>query len=474
MIEKKHDASYILSKKNIFFIILAFAIVSFFYFLPEQSGLSHAGQIMIGILLMGAVLWITEPIPLAVTGLLIMIMQPLLGVVSAQEVFASFGSQAVFFLIGAFIIAGAIEKHGLHKRFALRLLSYFKNNPRFFTLGVMISCALLSFIIPEHAVAALFLPIVISILIAVKVIPKQSNFGKSSVLAVAFGCSIGSLGTLVGGARNPLTIGFLSSLDPPITISFFSWMIYAMPVVFLSLPLVWIVLQLVFPVEKIDISEAKKEIEKQVREAGNMNKQEYKVLFVLILTVCLWLFFSSPEYLGLAVIAIVGSILLFFMGCISWKDVEERVPWGIILLYGGAITLGIGMQKTGAGSWLARQLFQNIGANPYLVIFLLIVFTVLLTNSMSNVGAVAILLPFGLAIAGEIPGISSLFASMLIALSGGLAFMLIIATPGNAITYSSGFYSTRDLFKAGSIASGIGILVIFLVAIFYWRGVLGL
>ena len=464
--------STLLSSRDVFFIALAFLIVALFYLLPSPDGLTHNGQVMIGILFMAAILWITEPIPLAVTGLMIMIAQPMLGVIPAVDVFSSFGNQAVFFLIGAFIISGAIEKHGLHRRMAFKFLSHFEKNPRIFTLGIMFSCALLSFVMPEHGVAALFLPIIVSILIAMKLVPRQSNFGKVSMLCIAYGCSIGSLGTLIGGARNPLTIGVLSDIG--ITVTFFDWMKYSMPVVFIALPLVWLVLQFSFPIEIKDVTMAKKEIDNQLAIAGKMGRSEVLVLVILVFTVLLWIFFSSFPYLGLAVIAILGGILLFLTGCISWKDVEKRVPWGIILLYGGAITLGMGMQSTGAGEWIAHLLFKNVGSNPYLVIFAIIIFTILLTNAMSNIGAVAILLPIGIAISAEIPGISPLFASMIIALSGGLAFMLVIATPGNAITYSSGYFSTRDLFKAGSVSNIICILVIFTVAVVYWKGILGL
>ena len=478
--EKKEDYKLIkgklptMTKKDILLVGIAFLVVLIFYFLPSQEGLSHNGQVMIGILIMGGILWITEPIPLAVTGLLIMIIQPIVGIMPAKDVFSSFGNQAVFFLIGAFILASAIEKHGLHKRIALRLLSFFETSPRILTFGIMISCAFLSFVMPEHGVAALFLPIVVSILIAMKSIPRESNFGKISLLAIAYGCSIGSLGTLIGGARNPLTVGILSDLDPPILVSFFDWMIYAMPIVFISLPLVWIVLHISFPIEVKSINRAKREINNQVSKAGKMGRYEILVSGILILTIVLWIFFSSQEYFGLAVIAILGSAFLFFTGCITWKDVERRVPWGIILLYGGAITLGIGMQQTGAGSWIAHQLFSIIGNHPYLVILGLIILTILLTNVMSNVGAVAILLPIGIALSTEIPGVSPLFASLLVALSGGLAFMFVIATPGNAIAYSSGYFSSRDLLKAGVIANIICIGVVFLVAILYWKGVLGL
>ena len=461
-----------LPRKEIFIVAVAFLVVVFFYFLPSQEGLTHEGQVMIGILIMGAILWITEPIPLAVTGLLIMIIQPIVGVMPAKDVFASFGNQAVFFLIGAFILAAAVEKHGLHRRIALKFLSYFETSPRMFTFGIMTSCALLSFVMPEHGVAALFLPIITSILIAMKVIPRQSNFGKISMLSVAYGCSIGSLGTLVGGARNPLTIGMLSDLTPPINVTFFQWMLYSTPVVFISLPLVWLILQLVFPIEIADVKNAKKEINRQVTLEGKIRSKELTVLLILTMTIVLWILFSSYQYFGLAAIAILSGVLLFLTGSISWKDVEKRVPWGIILLYGGAITLGIGMQKTGAGGWLANIIFNMVGDNIYLVILIMILFTILLTNVMSNIGAVAILLPLGIAIADKIPGVSPLLSSMIIALCGGLAFLLVISTPGNAITYSSGYFSTRDLFKAGGLANIICVMIVFLVAVFYWIGVL--
>jgi len=473
-LSSKLYAPFVHSKRfNIISLFIAFFILFLFYIIPySPPGLTENGKMMLGILITAAILWITEPIPLAATGLLIMILQPLFGIISSEEIYSTFGNQAVFFLIGAFIIAAAVETHGLHRRIALKFLKYFENTPRKFTFGIMLSTALLSFIMPNHGVAALFLPIITSILLAMKIIPKESNFGKVSILSIAYGCSIGSLGTLIGGARNPLTIGFLA--DAGITVTFLEWMIYAVPVVVVSLPIVWFILQFVFPIEINDVTKAKNEIEQQVAMEGKIKKEELIVLSVLIFTVSLWIFFSHYTYFGLAGIALLGSILLFLTGSISWKDVEKKVPWGIILLYGGAITLGLGMQQTGAGSWIAQNLFDVMSGNVYLVIFSLILFTILLTNVMSNTGAVAVLLPIGLAISNEIPGISPLFSSMIIALSGGLAFIFIIATPGNAITYSSGYFSTKDLFKAGTIANFACIAILFVIAIVYWKGIIGL
>ena len=475
MIQKKANKQiFEITKKDIFFMFIAFLVLAIFWITAEYNlipqGLEPEGQKMIGILVMAGILWITEPIPLPVTGLLIIILQPILHIMKPEQVFSSFGNQAVFFLIGAFIIAAAIEKHNLHKRIALLFLSRFDQNPRLFTLGIMFSCAFLSFIMPEHGVAALFLPIVVSILVAMKIVPKKSNFGKISMLSIAYGCSIGSLGTLIGGARNPLAIAQLAKEG--IYIGFFEWMVIAVPIVLISLPLVWLILQFAFPIELNDIKDAKKEIESQVKETGRIKQKELLVLFVLIGTIIGWILFSNYVYIGLAVIAVLGAFTLFILGCVNWKDVEKRVPWGIILLYGGAITLGYGILETGAGSYLANQIISLSSFNIYLMILLMIVITVIITNIMSNVAAVAIILPIGISISKEIIGLNPLIATMIIALSGGLAFMFVISTPGNAITYSAGYYTTKDLFKAGVLANMLCVVVIFLVAIVYWMEIL--
>jgi len=467
--ERSVSELYPLERRDISFVALAFAAVALSALLPVAPGLTRAGQVMLGILMMAVILWVTTPIPIAVTALLVMVMQPLLDVVPAVDVFHAFGNEAVFFLIGAFILASAIERHGLHRRIALRFLRAFRGSPWLFTLGVMVSSALLSFIMPEHGVVALFLPIVTSILIAMRVVPGQSNFGRVSMLCIAYGCSIGSLGTPIGGARNPLTISVLA--DAGINVSFFEWMSYSTPVVFIALPVVWLILHFTFPIEVDDIADARKKIDDQVREMGSLDRPEMTVAGILAVTIGLWMFASQE--LGLAVIALLGGALLFFTGTISWEDVEKRVPWGVVLLYGGAITLGTSLKQTGAAEWIV-DIIVGGGSHAYVIVFVLIVLTIVITNFISNTAAVAMLLPIGLAIAGEIPGVSPLLSSMTIALSGGLAFMLVIATPGNAITYSAGYFSTRDLLKGGSIANLVCIGVIFAVAMLYWKGVLGL
>lgn len=455
-------------KKNFIYIAIAIIILAITVIIPAPEGLDESGKRMIGILLVGVILWTSEAIPLAVTGLLIIILQPILNISKPIEVFSAFGNTAIFFLIGAFILAAGIEKYNIHKRIALYFLKGFENSPRLFSFGIMLCSALLSFIIPEHAVAALMMPIVLSVFLALKVVPRISNFGKLCMLSIAYGCSIGSLGTLIGGARNPVTLGFLQETQG-INLTFVDWMVYSLPIVFISLPIIWIVLISLFPIEIKNLRPARELIDKEVKELGDISSNESVIIAILVGTILGWIFLSSyfPESWDLAIVALLGCVAMFLSGTLTWKDVEERVPWGIILLYGGAITLGVGLINTNAAEWLAENIL-GFTMNPVLVVLILIVLTVLLTQIMSNTAAVIVLLPIGVGM-GSVIGLHPLGTSLVIALSGGLAFMLIIATPGNAITYSAGYFTTRDLFKAGLVTGTICIFIVFIIAITYWQ-----
>jgi len=462
------------SKQRIAVLVSAIVILVIFYLIPTPDGLTDSGKMMLGILVVGILLWVSEAIPLAITALLVIILQPILYIFEPNQVFTSFGNVAIFFLIGAFIIASAVEKHNLHKRIALIFLRKFEHSPKFFTLGIMLCSAFLSFIIPNHAVALLMMPIVLSILVTLNVIPRFSNFGKVSMLSIAYGCSIGSLGTLVGGARNPVAVGFLETYRSEaypngITVTFLEWMLYAIPVVLISLPIIWLLLIYFYPIEIKDLKEVSIKLTSDIEKLGPISNKEITVTAILIGTVIAWIIIPTLfSYIGLAVIAVASGIAMFFSGSIEWKDIEQRVPWGIILLYGGAISLGIGMVETGAAEWLADNILLLSGDNLVVTIFILILITVIFTNTMSNTAAVAMILPIGAGFALALD-ISPLFTSMLIALAGGLAFILVIATPANAITYSAGYYSSKDLIRTGLIANLICILVLFLIAISYWR-----
>lgn len=316
--------------KKYVYIFIAFLFVILSAVMPTPEGLTRDGQIMIGILAMAVFLWLTEAIPLPATGLLIMVLQPLLGIDSAKNVFSNFGNKAVFFILASFILASAIEKYGLHEKMAVHFLKIFGTSPRIFIFGVMVTGAFLSFIMQEHGVAALLLPILMQILILMKVVPKESNFGIATMLALTYGTTIGSWGTLLGGARNPLTVGFLDEIG--YSLNFLDWMKMNIPIVLISLPIVTIIILTFFPPEIENIRNAITGIES---EAGKkrIGKEGKGVAGILIATIFLWVFFSDK--IGVAVIALLSVASLFIFGFIKWEDIEKRVQWGIILVYGG-------------------------------------------------------------------------------------------------------------------------------------------
>ena len=451
------------------YVAISLFIVILTIVVPTPDGLSRDGLIMFGILFMAVILWITEAIPLAATGLLIIALQPLLGIVDSKEVFSNFGNKAVFFILASFMLAAAAEKFGLHKRIAVKLLKVFGKSPSFFIFGIMTVGAFLSFFMQEHAVAALLLPILLHILIIMKILPKLSNFGISTMIALTFGTSIGSWGTLLGGARNPLTVGFLDEVG--YSISFFDWMKMSMPIVFITLPIVTLILLTLYPPEKHDINGAIKTLEEDVQQLGKFILEEKLVLFVYVATVIGWILFSDT--IDVAVIALISALLLFFLRLVDWEDIEKRVQWGIIFLYGGAITMGKALETTGAAHWLATKILPLFGGNEVAILACLIFFTFLLTNVMSNTAAVATMLPISIGIASQ-AGISPVLAAMTVAIAGGGAFMFVIATPGAAIAYSSGYITQRQLSKAGFIAGMLCMTVVLFTAVFYWKPILGL
>ena len=447
------------------YLILAIFVLFLSLVSPTPKGLSYSGQVVLGIFAFTIILWISEAIPIAVTSLLIFVLLSVLNVVEAKDAFLGFGNSVVFFLIGAFLLAAAIERHNLHLRVALTILSRFGKNSYQLLLGVIITGGALSMLMPEHAVVALFLPVLLGILHSFDLELSDSSFAKSILLALTFSASIGSMGSLLGGARNPLAITLYTATTGS-EVSFLDWMIAAVPIVALMLLLLYIVLRLVFPHEQIDVEVAKTHMMKQVSRLGKMGFNEKKTLAIYIFAIVLWITLGTK--MGLAVVAIVASALLFVTRTITWKDAEEYMPWGIVFLYGGAVSLGFSLVETGAAEFITNNLMVLVGGNP---LFILLFFTVLcigLSNIMSNSATVAVILPIAMTVMVTL-GFPPVIAMYTVAMASALVFLLIIGTPGNAIVYSSEVLSPRDFIKAGKWLSIVAILIFPTIAFLWWR-----
>ncbi|MCK4267472.1 MAG: DASS family sodium-coupled anion symporter [Actinomycetia bacterium] len=431
---------------------------------PTPAGLTVDGQRALAAFVICLILWLTRLIPLAVTSLLAITLIQLLGVMESGEAFALFGNQAVFFILGAFILAAALMKTGLSSRIALFFLSKFGGSPKQLLLGALIVPAFLSFWMPEHAVAAMLFPIIIEIVRALRTKPRTGNFGHAIFLSLAWGAAIGGVGTFLGGARNALAVGILKQTTGQF-IGFFEWMIAVVPMVFAMLIIAYFVINRFFPSDIDSVEEAVDVLKKRNKQMGKPSIEERMVGLIMLLTVAAWVFLGSA--VELASIAIVAVVSLFVFQLVKWRDLEGYVNWGIILMYGGAIALGFALEDTGAAAWLAQVLITRWTTSPMIIIIVLAFISILLTEGMSNAAVVAMLVPVGLGIA-DTHGIDPRVIVFAIAVPAGLGFAIPMGNPPNAIAYSSGYIDPKRMLKVGLLLDLCAWVVFVLMAKYYW------
>lgn len=453
-------------------LLISFSILLVGLLVPHPESLSSEGFRCLCLFCTCLLLWVTHALPLAVTSLFAIIGCPLLGILPPKDTYHLFGNGAVFFILGAFILSAGLMKTGLCSRFALLFLTRFKRSPRFLLSGIMCSAGFMAFWIPEHAVAALLFPIVLVIAKALNLSQGKSNYGKALFLSLAWGSVIGGVATLLGGARNPLALGMLREQypDPRYSIGFLGWMIKVVPIVIIMMILARVIIRLCFPSEVKDVTPAITVLQEKTRELGPLSFNEIKVFAILVCAVLLWI--SVSERLGLATVSLMAAVALFVVRTVTWEDVEDYVNWGVILMYGGAITLAAALDITGTAKWLIHATFGSAQFPPFLLIILLTVAAKLLTEAISNVATVAILLPLGFSL-GEASGVNPVVIVFTVAVSSGLAFCLPMGTPPNAICFSSGYYRVADVLKAGILLNVLGTLLFLLMVKFYW-GLIGL
>lgn len=441
--------------------ILIFTVI---LLLPSPEGLSTAGKNSFAVFFLCLSLWVSQMLPLSVTGLLGIALMPLLNILGPEETFALFGNKAIFFILGALILAAGLYQTGLGTRIAAKIIGTFGKSPRQLLVGVLLSSGLLSCIMPEHAVAALLFPIVLEIATILELEPLKSNYGKLLFLAMAWGAIAGGITTFLGGARNLLAVGLLEK-QYNISIGFFEWIKYSWPIPALLLTVVAFMMTKVFEVDISNIDKANEELKKRLQEAGEMSIREKKLSIVLVIVICSWLFLS--QVIDISVTAILGGVLTFVVGVVEWQDIEEYINWSVLLMYGGAIVVATSLVKTGATDWLSQAVFAQVELPPFIFLVCLVIFTNLLTEGVSNVAAVAIVLPLAYSV-GEAYSLNPIIITLSVALPGGLAFMLPMGTPPNAIAFSSGFYRVQDAVKLGIMLDVIAWLIYILVARFYW------
>ena len=444
---------------------LALAIL----FLPTPAGLTEQGQRGLSVLALCVVWWLLTPVALPVTSMLGMALLALLGVFSPEEAMALFGNQAVFFVIGVFVMAAAMLQTGLSTRLALWTMRRMARTENSLAGAVLFLSTVLCFFVVSHAVAALMLPIVLGLIRALDLGP-GSRTARRLMLSMAWGTIIGSNLTLLASARASLALQVYGThaavqgdaLQP---IGFLEFTQATILICVILLALAWIVLRIALAPEGIAMEPALERLNQRVTDLGSMSAAEWKTILVLVLMVptLVWL---GPEY-GLGTLALVFASALFALGVLQWEAAETYVNWGIVLLYGGAIAIGAGLAQSGAMGWVADFLLPPPGTHPVLSLALIVVLGLVCSSFVANAAVIALLLPV-LLIAAPTIGLESRALAVALSIATGVAFSLPVSTPALAMAWGTGYVRNRDGLVYGVLLSLLSIPVVVIVAVFFW------
>ena len=436
---------------------------------PAPGGLSTDAWMTAGIALLMVSWWISEALPIAATSLLPLVLFPLLGGGTMQEAAAPFANPLIFLFMGGFLIATAMTRWNLHKRIALHVIRRVGTSPQALIMGFMLATAFLSMWVSNTATAVMMLPVALSVVALAdpgaadpkSAAPSQQRFALVLLLCVAYGANIGGMGTLIGTPPNAFMAAFFES-EFGYTITFARWLLVGLPVVALGLPLTYLVLtKVVFPFETGQIAGGRALIESELKKLGPPSRGECLVAFVFVITALLWitrpLIAAALPGLTDAGIAMMGGLVLFVLPvnlrrgefAHTWKAANE-LPWGTLLLFGGGLSLAAAMTRTGLSAWIGDSL-GFVDLFPVLLIILVVTAVIIfLTELTSNIATTATFLPLLAALAigtGESPMLLAIPA----VLAASCAFMLPVATPPNAIIYSSDRVTVPQMARAGIV-----------------------
>ena len=439
--------------------------------LPTPVGLSIEAHRAMAVFALCIVWWFTTPVDLPVTALLGLALVSILGVLPAPEVFSYFGNQAIFFVIGVFLVAAVMMRTGLSARLALVLLSRLAIDEDRLAAGILVLATGLCSVIVSHAAAAILLPIVLDVLRALKQ-EHGSAFARRAVLSMAWGTVLGSNLTLLSSARASLALqlrdAHVASLGVDVSstaVTFGSFVTASLPLVVLGFVPVYYVLKWAFPPTNVPMEPAVRMLRARVRELGPMQQQEKTTIAIVgIMVVAIVLF---GEQYGLGSLALAISSLLFFFRVITWKEVERWVNWGVILLYGGTIALGKVLGVTGAAEWIVTDLLPLQNVSPWAFVAVYTWGAMILTELISNSGVVVLLLPIGLQVATQL-GIDPSVLVFLTVFPTGMSCAMPTGTPAMAMVMGTGFVHPRDTVVRGVLMDHILWLILLGVAFFLW------
>ena len=414
--------------------------------LPTPEGLTISGYHTLIIVIIAILLIISEPIPLPATALLIIILEVVFGIASPNAAANSFMSDAVFFIMGSLMLAVAIVSQGLDTRLALGIIRLTGNRTWKIVLGFVGISALLSSFIGEHTVTAMMMPVGLTLVrFTNQDISKSKTLTSLILFSIAYGSAIGSIGTPSGGGRNVIMLDYWRGFGIA-DISYLEWMKYTYPMLLVEIPLATLILWFTFKPEHKILDSAVRKLKVQVAKSGHIKGREILAILIFIAVFLGWVFLSPM--IGLGIVALLGVVLYLIFGLIKWEDLNRNTNWGVIILFGAAISLGVQMTETGAAMWVAEQAISGLKfITPNIEIlrwFVAVFLTGIMTNLLSNAATVAVIGPIVLNMGGD-----QILLGFSTAIASAFAYLTVVASPTCMIIHSSGLITSRDYLKAG-------------------------
>ncbi|MBU4425551.1 MAG: DASS family sodium-coupled anion symporter [Proteobacteria bacterium] len=435
--------------------------------------------------------FMTECIPLPGVAFCIGLILVFTGVVTRQEVAMLYWDDACWFIMGSLMFAAAFVKTGVDKRMCLMMFKKLAvPSAKWVTLIFFIIISPLAAFISDHALAAMFLPIGMLLYqnSLTREVPEDKELAKMLMIAIAMACNIGGPGAPSGGARNVIMMTYLNDMFG-FDIGYFQWVTYCFPFILVMIPVTWFMVNLRFKPRITSLAPAMNQLQREIGKMGGWNSKQIWALIIFVVMVYGWFtekaFYNMgiyPVRLGIGVIAVAGAVAYLLAGVVNWRDYQERVDWGVVWLYAGAIIFGRTLDSTGAAYWLARSVIDGLaplGMDAGLPLMATSNgLTAVITNLMADGPAAAAVGPIALNMAGLVhPGTTFLpFMAMGTAIASSFAYCLIIGTPPNAIVYASGYLEPKDYLRVGIPMWFIANVLIVLFTAVYWsfRGFGGL
>lgn len=447
----------------------------------HPEGLSSEGLAVLASTIWIAIWWMTEAIPIPATSLLPIILFPITKGLDIDATTSAYGNDTIFLFMGGFMVALAMERWNLHKRIALNIISAIGTNINRIILGFMVATGFLSMWISNTATAMMMVPIGLAIIYQVSdaleddptidTSMKNFGFGKAMMLGIAYSASLGGISTIIGTPPNAALAGAIKEMYG-IELSFATWMLFGVPIAWIFIMLVWIYLiKIAYPLKVKSLPGGKEIISKEKEKLGQASYEEKTVFIVFALTALAWItrsFFLEKinEGIGDAVIAMTAAIILFIIPSknkkgdqlLNWNT-AVKLPWGILLLFGGGLAIAAGFTESGLSEWIGNQLSALEGVNIFIVLLIVSALVIFLTEITSNTATANMMYPImaSLAVALGVHPYSVMIAA---GVAASCAFMLPVATPPNAVVFGSGYLRITDMAKAGFVLNIIGIVLV--------------